>query len=59
MCLKLIPQVTPLNVGELKVLEGTHGPDPMELWRGEVGLENHTNKDTDTKPKCIWEVETD
>ena len=27
---------------ELKVLEGTHGPYPMGLWGGKVGLEKHT-----------------
>ena len=44
VCLKLIPQVTPLNTGELKVLEGTHESDPMELLGGQVGLEKHTKK---------------
>ena len=46
MCLKLIPRVTPLNdAGELKVLEGTHGTEPMGLLGGEVGLEkNHPKK---------------
>ena len=38
VCLKLILRVTPLNVGEIKVLEGTHGSDPMGLRREQVGL---------------------
>ena len=29
--LKLIPRVTPLNVGKLKVLEGMNGTNPMGL----------------------------
>ena len=41
-CLKLIPWVTPLNEGELKVLEGTHRTDPIELRGGEVGLKKHS-----------------
>ena len=36
----LIPWVTPLNAGEIKVLEGTHRTKPMGR---EVGLEKHTN----------------
>ena len=32
------PGVTPLKAGELKVLEGTHEPEPMGLWGGRVGL---------------------
>ena len=40
---KLIPQVTPFNAGELKVLEGTHGTNPMELLGGEMVLEKQTN----------------
>ena len=44
VCLKLIPQVTPLNLGELKVKEGTHRTKPMRLLGGEVGLEKHTLK---------------
>ena len=27
---------------KLKVLKVIHGPDLMELWGGEVGLEKHT-----------------
>ena len=42
MCLKLILQVTPLNAGELRVLESTHGTNLMGLQGGEVGLEKHT-----------------
>ena len=42
VCLKLIPWVTPLNAGKLKVLEGTHGSDPMGFWGGLVVLERHT-----------------
>ena len=42
MCLKLILQVTPLNMGELKVLEGTHRTEPMGLLGREVGLVKHT-----------------
>ena len=42
MCLKLIPRVTPLNAGELILLKGTHGTNPMKLPGGEVGLEKHT-----------------
>ena len=30
--------------GELKVLEGTHGTEPMGLLGREVGLEKHTKK---------------
>ena len=44
MCLKLIPWVIPLNAGELKALEGTHGTKPMGLLGREVGLEKHTKK---------------
>ena len=39
----------PLNAGELKVFEGTHGIDPLELLGGEVGLEKLT-----TPPKNYW-----
>ena len=42
VCLKLILQVTPLDAGELKVLKGIHGTNPMKLLEGEVGLEKHT-----------------
>ena len=35
--LKLIPRVTPFNARELKVLEGTHGTEPMGLQGGQVG----------------------
>ena len=45
VCLKLIPRVTPLNAGELKVKEGTHGTDQMGLMGGEVGLEKRTKPD--------------
>ena len=44
MCFKLILQVNPLNAGELKVLEDTHGTDPIGLLGGEVGLAKHTKK---------------
>ena len=47
MCLKFITGVNPLNAGELKVYEGTHGIEQMGLQGGEVGLEKHT------KPKKI------
>ena len=40
---KLIPRVTPLNAGELKLLESTHGTNPMELLGGEMVLEKQTN----------------
>ena len=43
MCLKLILWVTPLNAGELKVLEGTHGTDPMELWEGGGARKTYKN----------------
>ena len=33
-----------LKPEELKVLEGTHGIDPVGLQGGEVGLEKHTKK---------------
>ena len=47
VCLKLIPQVYPLNAGELKVLEGTHGTNPIVLRGGEVGLEKNTKNNND------------
>ena len=37
-------------MGEFKVLEGTHGTYPMELLRGEVGLEKLT-KNPEKKEK--------
>ena len=54
MCpsLKLIPRVTLLNVGEVKVLEGTHGTDPMDLLEGVVGLEKHIKTIKNIK-KCV------
>ena len=33
-----------LKPEELKVLEGTHGTDPVGLQGGEVGLKKHTKK---------------
>ena len=38
---------TPLNAGELKVLEGTHGTGPMGLLGGEVGLEKRKKRKYD------------
>ena len=32
--IKLNPRVTPLNAGELKVLEGTHGTDQWDSREG-------------------------
>ena len=49
MHLKVILRVTPLNVGELKVLEGTKGTEPMGLCGGEVGLEKLSKKDILTR----------
>ena len=42
MFLELILRVTPLNPGELKVLGGTHGTEPLRLLGGEMGLEIQT-----------------
>ena len=51
MCLKLIPRVTPLNAGKLKVLEGTQGTEPMGLLGGKVGLEKQTKSPPKKKKK--------
>ena len=40
--IKLIPGVTHLNAGEIKMLEGTHR---TELIGGEMGLEKHTKNE--------------
>ena len=59
MFLKLIPRVTPLNAGGYKVLEGTHGTDPMGLRGGQDGLEKHKfiyQKVVESQPRVIlWD----
>ena len=42
VCLKSIPRVAPLNLGELKVKRDTHWTKPTKLRGGELGLEKHT-----------------
>ena len=59
MFLKLILRVTPLNASGYKVLEGTHGTNPMGLRGGQEGLEKihlYTKKLLNPNPELYYGI---